>query len=267
MSTTIDYVNIYKDFLKEINFMKKQIKTVDSIKRKTERKQNFASEEEVKLLEKEELNDEDKYSCDKNKIYIFSNGDKYIGKILNNELDGKGYYLMIEDNEVIMEYFGEFKNNLREGIGQCEFDNKNIYIGQFKDDFIEGIGEMKYHNGDEYIGQWENNKKHGLGVFTWSDGSRYNGEFLNGKMEGYGLCYDSNGNLIYEGEWKNNLIHGKGTYIWNEGKKYSGDFVHGKKHGKGTFYLNGELIYDGTWKFDKPSVFGRTLEELFSIKL
>ena len=25
---------------------------------------------------------------------------------------------------------------------------------------------------------------------------------------------------------------------------------------KERFYLNGELIYEGTWKFDKPSVFG-----------
>ena len=39
--------------------------------------------------------------------------------------------------------------------------------------------------------------------------------------------------------------------------------MHGKKHGKGSFYLNGELIYEGSWKFDKPSVFGRSLEEFF----
>ena len=43
--------------------------------------------------------------------------------------------------------------------------------------------------------------------------------------------------------------------------------MHGKKHGNGTFYLNGELIYEGTWKFDKPSVFGRSLDELFCVKL
>ena len=43
--------------------------------------------------------------------------------------------------------------------------------------------------------------------------------------------------------------------------------IYGKKHGKGSFYLNGELIYEGSWKFDKPSVFGRSLEEFFCVKL
>ena len=267
MSESIDYVNIYKDYLKEINLFKKQLKIVDLMKKKAEKKQNFASKEEVFLLEKQELNEEDIFNCNKNKIYVLSNGDKYIGKIENNELHGRSYYIMYDNEDIIMEYKGDFKNNLRDGIGQCTFDNGNIYTGEFHEDLMNGLGEMIYSNEDKYIGQWKNNKKHGVGVFTWADGSRYNGEFVGGKMEGYGLCFDCHGNLIYEGEWKNNLIHGKGTYIWNEGKKYVGEFMHGKKHGVGTFYLDGELIYDGTWKFDKPSVFGRSLDELFSVKL
>ncbi|MEG1409906.1 MAG: hypothetical protein RSD36_08685 [Terrisporobacter sp.] len=267
MRTTQEFVNIYNEYLREINTLKKQIKSIESMKRKAEKKQNFATKEEVAFLEKEELSEEDIYSCNKNKIYIFSNGDKYIGKIENNELHGNSYYVMYDDEEIIMEYIGEFKNNIREGTGQCLFDNGNKYLGYFEEDLFNGIGEMKYANKDEYIGQWQNNKKHGRGVFTWADGSRYNGEYAQGKMEGFGMCFDHTGNLIYQGEWKNNLIHGQGTYIWNEGKKYIGDFLHGKKHGEGTFYLNGELIYDGTWKFDKPSVFGRTLEELFYVKL
>ena len=237
------------------------------MKRKIEKKQVMATEEEIKLLEKEELNEEDEFSCTKDKIYYFSNGDKYIGKVERNELHGNGYYIMYDNGNVILEYTGEFVNNLREGIGECKFANGNIYIGNFKDDLMNGIGQMIYSNGDEYIGQWENGQKNGLGIFTWNDKTKYNGEFKEGKMDGEGQCFDQNGNLLYEGQWKNNLAHGMGTYIWNEGKKYEGEFMHGKKHGKGRFYLNGELIYEGTWKFDKPSVFGRTLEELFCVKL
>lgn len=265
MSESKNFVDIYKDFLKDLNPYKKHLKSIESMKRKVEKKQILATEEEINRLE--QITDDEEFSSDINKIYNFSNGDRYIGKVEKNELSGNGYYIMYEDDEVIMEYLGEFKNNLREGIGQCSFSNGNMYLGIFKEDLMDGIGHMKYSSGDEYIGQWKNGKKHGKGIFTWSDGVIYNGDFNNGKMEGIGICYDNSGNIIYDGEWKNNLIHGKGTYIWNEGKKYVGEFLHGKKHGYGAFYLNGELIYDGTWKFDKPSVFGRTLEELFSIKL
>ncbi|MFN1808388.1 hypothetical protein ACK2GQ_18390 [Clostridioides difficile] len=113
----------------------------------------------------------------------------------------------------------------------------------------------------------EKRKKDGKGIYKWSDGCIYAGEFKGGKMEGYGICYNSKGEVLYEGEWKNNLIHGKGTYIWEKGKKYIGEFMHGKKHGQGTFYLNNELVYEGTWKFDKPSIFDRTLDEIFSLRL
>ena len=49
--------------------------------------------------------------------------------------------------------------------------------------------------------------------------------------------------------------------------KQEDKFIHSKKHGDGIFYLNNELIYEGTWKFDKPCIFDRSLDELFSIKL
>ena len=267
MTITKDFANIYKEYLRVTNDYKKHIKQIENMKRKVEKKQAIATEEEVNLIEKEELTEDDELTCNKDKIYFFSNGDKYIGKIEKNDLHGKGYYIMYDDGEMIMEYTGDFVNNLRDGVGQCRLRNGNLYIGEFKEDIISGTGQMNYKNGDEYIGQWENNKKHGIGMFTWNDKVRYNGEFKGGKMDGEGQCFDEHGNLIYQGEWKNNLIHGEGTYIWNEGKRYEGEFMYGKKHGKGKFYLNGELIYDGTWKFDKPSVLGRSLDELFSIKL
>ena len=86
------------------------------------------------------------------------------------------------------------------------------------------------------------------------------------KMDGYGVCYDCHGKIIYKGEWKSNFVHGKGIYIWEEGKRYEGEFLNGKKHGYGTFYLNNELVYEGTWKFDKPCIFDRSLDEIFKIK-
>ena len=34
---------------------------------------------------------------------------------------------MYDDEGIIMEYMGEFKNNMREGIGQCKLKNGNLY--------------------------------------------------------------------------------------------------------------------------------------------
>lgn len=98
MSISKDFVNIYKEYLKEINNYKKTIKAVENMKRKAEKKQVVATEEEMLLVEKEELNEEDEFTCNKDKIYYFSNGDKYIGKIEKNELHGRGYYIMYNDS-------------------------------------------------------------------------------------------------------------------------------------------------------------------------
>ena len=267
MNISTDFVNIYKENLKKINEYNRIVRHIEHLRKRVERKQIIATEEVVALIEKEHLELEDEYSCKKDKIYNFSNGDKYIGKIEKNELQGIGTYIMYDGEEIIMDYMGEFNNNIRDGVGECILPNGNIYLGEFKEDLMNGIGKMIYKNGDEYIGQWINGKKDGIGVFTWSDNTRYNGEFKENKMCGQGQCFDQQGNLIYEGQWKNNCIHGFGKYIWGEGKVYEGEFIRGKKHGKGTFYLNDELIYEGTWKFDKPSVFGRSLEELFCVKI
>ena len=102
MSISKDFVNIYKDYLKEINNYKKTIKYIENMVRKVEKKHITATEEEIKLVEKEELTQDDEFTCNKNKIYCFSNGDKYIGKIEQNELHGQGYYIMYDNDKVIM---------------------------------------------------------------------------------------------------------------------------------------------------------------------
>lgn len=199
------------------------------------------------------------------RIYTFDNGDVYIGKIIDEKMEGKGSYIFAqEDSSQPIEYIGEFKDNLKDGNGMYILPNKNIYIGQWKNDVIHGIGKMIYDSKDEYLGNWKNGKKEGHGIYTWKNGGKYIGDFKSGKMDGIGVCYDNNERIIYEGEWKNNLAHGNGTYMWEDNKTYIGEFRHGKKHGYGTFYVNGEISYQGSWKFDKPVIFHKTLDELLS---
>ena|SRR3712207_231853 len=200
-------------------------------------------------------------------IYKFSNGDMYIGRLLDGKMIGIGSYIFApgEDDEgtINTEYIGNFVNGIREGKGTYTYSNGNEYIGNFKGNKSNGVGRMKYINGDEYLGNWSDGKKEGTGIYTWENGFMYIGNFVDGKMDGEGSCFNSKGELVYSGEWLKGQIHGKGKYIWNKNKYYEGDFVQGEKHGYGSFYLNSQPVYTGTWKYDKPDIFDRTFEEIF----
>ena len=199
------------------------------------------------------------------RIYEFTNGDIYIGKMINNKMHGMGNYIFYSERETKNEYVGEFKNNNREGKGVYKFSNGDEYTGNFKREMANGIGRMIYNSGSEYLGEWKDSRKDGYGFYQWKDGDMYIGEFKQGKFNGRGSCFDRNGKLVYEGQWVNNVINGKGRFIWEDGKSYEGDFKDGRKHGEGTFYdEDGDILYSGTWENDKPVIFGMSFEEVFS---
>ena len=199
------------------------------------------------------------------RIYEFSNGDIYIGKMINNKMHGMGNYIFYSEREIKNEYVGEFRNNYREGKGVYKFSNGDEYTGNFKKEMANGIGRMVYNSGAEYLGEWKDSRKEGYGFYQWREGDIYIGEFKYGKFNGRGSCFDRNGNLVYEGQWINNVVNGKGRFIWEDGKSYEGDFKDGRKHGEGTFYdENGDILYSGTWENDKPIIFGMSFEEVFS---
>ncbi len=201
-------------------------------------------------------------------IYKFTNGDMYIGRLIDGKITGIGSYIFSpdidEEGSINTEYIGQFINGVREGKGSFTFSNGNEYIGNFVTNKSNGIGRMKYNNGDEYLGNWLDGKKDGLGIYTWKDGYIYIGEFKDSHMDGDGSCFNSKGELVYDGEWKKGQIHGMGRYIWNKNKWYEGEFQQGQKHGLGIFYLNDEPIYNGTWKYDKPSIFDKSFEDVFA---
>lgn len=256
MNLPKEYIDIYREYLKTINEITKDVRAI-------RRKQKFISKtEEIKNGQLRLID-----QSSKSKIYTFENGDTYIGKLVEGKMDGRGTYFFVDDNDRTVEYTGEFKEDMKHGKGMYTLANGNVYIGNFENDLISGIGQMCYTSQNEYIGNWEKGLKNGHGIYRWSEGTTYIGEFRKSNMDGKGVCLDKDGNIIYDGEWKNNLVHGHGTYYWEEGKWYVGEFVQGKKHGFGTFYIDNELAYEGTWKFDKPCIFNRSLDEIFSIKL
>ncbi|MBS5788317.1 MAG: hypothetical protein KIC98_10450 [Clostridioides difficile] len=270
MNLSNEHMDTYKEYLKHIHDVNKLVKSVANMKKHSIKKELFANEEEIFELEgKKELEEENKTKKVKNKIYKFSNGDLYIGEVEGRNMHGKGCYefFHVKGEENYTTYSGEFKEGKKCGCGEFNFENGNVYTGSFDEDTMNGIGQIIYNSTDVYIGNWENGKKNDFGIYIWSDNYVYAGDFKDGKMDGQGICYNDLGEIIYNGEWKNNLIDGVGVYNWGNGKRYEGEFFQGKKHGKGIFYLNDELMYDGTWKFDKPSIFDKSLDEIFSLRL
>lgn len=315
LSLSKNYVELYNNYINEIDEIKKSLKIFKTKKKNALKKGIFAPDEEVKILEKqmmgiktdgikkedtkkvdeeyieskkeeiiknenladvlsileetEEEKKKDAIDNDMVQVYKFSNGDMYIGRLLDGKMTGIGSYIFApgeddEDAKINTEYIGQFSNGVREGKGTFTFSNGNEYIGGFSTNKSNGIGQMKYANGDEYLGNWIDGKKDGLGIYTWDDGYIYIGEFKDSNMDGTGSCFNSKGELVYDGEWKKGLIHGMGRYIWGKNKWYEGEFQQGQKHGLGVFYLNGEPLYNGTWKFDKPSIFDKSFDDIFA---
>lgn len=255
------------------NLVKPEEKEVDEEFIKSKKKEILEDENMAGVFDFLDDSNEDKKKAardnDMVQIYRFSNGDMYIGRLLDGKMIGIGSYIFspdeeLEEGSINTEYIGNFSNGVRDGKGSFTFSNGNEYIGNFKENKSSGIGRMKYNNGDEYIGNWEDGKKEGLGIYTWENGYIYIGDFKDSKMDGNGSCFNSKGELVYDGEWKLGLIHGKGRYIWNKNKYYEGEFEQGQKHGEGIFYLYNEPVYNGTWKFDKPSIFDKSFDEVFS---
>ena len=68
--------------------------------------------------------------------------------------------------------------------GTEEFENGMEYFGEFKDGKRHGLGTMKNPDGSKYIGQWKEGLPNGKGTETWEDGTKFIGEFKNGKKIG-----------------------------------------------------------------------------------
>ncbi len=132
------------------------------------------------------------------------------------------------------------------------FDGK--YYGEVKDNKRNGEGVMKYTDGNEYIGHWENNKKNGFGAMFWGENENYipnNNPFITEPK-------------IYIGEFNDNQITGKGKLKYMNGFTYIGDFKNGFKNGYGLYY-NKKIHFIGDFidnDFKKGFIYKREVEEM-----
>ncbi len=108
--------------------------------------------------------------------------------------------------------YGEYHHEKLNGIGKADYINGINYWGQFKDNKREGYGtEFQASKGITYTGQFKNDKKHGYGHLQLMNGSFYYGQWKENKIEGYGFYKFPYGDE-YDGEWKDGKRTGVGVF-------------------------------------------------------
>ena len=144
--------------------------------------------------------------------------------------------------------------------------NGDIYIGDFKNNLRHGIGICYYFNGSEYKGAWQGDKQHGNGALTYSDGRIRSGFWSENIYQGSSvsdITVKTGGpqpptpkvNEKLEGCLLGNCKNGRGTYLFAGGNKYIGDFENGLPNGTGKIsYANGD-VYEG--EIEKGSLHGK----------
>ena len=144
--------------------------------------------------------------------------------------------------------------------------NGDIYIGEFKNNLRHGIGICYYFNGSEYKGAWQGDKQHGNGALTYSDGRIRSGFWSENIYQGSSvsdITVKTGGpqpptpkvNEKLEGCLSGNCKNGRGTYLFAGGNKYIGDFENGLPNGTGKIsYANGD-VYEG--EIEKGSLHGK----------
>ena len=98
-------------------------------------------------------------------VYVWSDGEKYVGEMRNNKSNGNGTHY---------------------------YANGDKYVGEFKDDYKHRYGVQYYVNGDRYEGRWVVDKKDGIGVFHKKSTNQVFSENWNDNVQQSFLLKSSN---------------------------------------------------------------------------
>jgi hypothetical protein len=123
------------------------------------------------------------------------------------------------------------------------------YTGEFKENMRHGLGEYRLPDGSVYHGMWSQGKMNGRGVLTWPDLSVYDGDFKDGERHGQGLLRTSDG-FSYDGTWVQNAMEGRGIARYPNGQSFEGLFSNGRREGRGTMHFTNGAVYEGRFRDD-----------------
>jgi hypothetical protein len=89
-------------------------------------------------------------------------------------------------------------------------ESKTVFFGEFKNNMKNGFGVLQFGTMDRYYGNFKNDQFHRSGTFFYKDGSIFQGSYFNGVRKGKGVMLLPTGDKI-DGEWNGTEV--KGNYI------------------------------------------------------
>ena len=182
-------------------------------------------------------------------ICLYNNNTLYEGQFKKNFQHGSGKLMSADRKRVI--YDGMWEKGKMHGLGTYYYyleqgsrppKQNGHYVGQFRQNLRNGMGVYTLPDGSIYDGEFRDNIQNGYGIFRWTDGSIYEGGWKDGKRHGtQGILVASDG-FRYEGQWVNNSMEGRGVATYPKGQVYDGTWVAGKREGRGTIrFTNGAV--------------------------
>ena len=139
-------------------------------------------------------------------IYKYSDGNSYEGQFVNNDFHGFGVFRFATGDSIRIEgewldgdliegrqyfrdgafYNGQYKNSLRNGVGNYRYSDGSTFSGEFKDGDINGKGTITFADGERYVGESrtfdDGVRPNGLGVWYYSDGTKEEGMWIRGEF-------------------------------------------------------------------------------------
>ncbi|CAK90245.1 unnamed protein product (macronuclear) [Paramecium tetraurelia] len=149
------------------------------------------------------------------------------GEVQKNEFKGKAI-LKTKDNQTYQGIWDERK--LKYGIIQTQLYK---YVGQFKDGLREGLGECHYSDGTIIKGNWKQDNLDQLCHIQFPDNTFFSGHFFEGMKHGFGLLQQQN--QTYFGEFDCNVKHGFGLLIQPEDIQMN-QSQHKQKHTEALYF-------------------------------
>jgi hypothetical protein len=180
---------------------------------------------------------------------IYNNGNEYFGEFKNNRRDGWGimtYYFfgnrtndytnMVYPYDWVI-YSGFWKRGEPHGEGKLIFPNDSYCKGIWKKGYIQKNNcEYKYNDGRIYIGNIV--EMHYTDLFH-----------ITPFCSGWGTMYRSDGSKKYEGNWMSFPVLFSISSIFSKNKIDEKLKNFSFPHGHGTYFLAGEKNIENDWKY------------------
>ena len=119
--------------------------------------------------------------------YFFDSNEYYLGSWKNGFREGYG--LQYFDKDYLL-YEGEFKLDLKNGVGSIFLGNKDFYEGEFINDLYEGQGTYNWNNESCWIGKFKKGRQNGEGVLITHEGFSIIKVFEDGNLKENNISVD-----------------------------------------------------------------------------